>query len=907
MGASGQKQAEPDSYYLSILLSFTKIKEFASEFTLKKEGKLSNIISSLLEGKKEYKSDIDDFKKNIIKDKKIKKIEDLEIHEILEYILMNLHDEFNNKKEKEKNIINHKYDSSEELCEENNSIIQKLFFGINENNAKCLNEKCRKGNKDFNFFLRKYLDKEIEPLEDIRDLINENPIEYNICEVCKGKNVIESKIVELPEIYILCINANKLKNNLNYYINFNIQNEQYNLKCFISKKDENNKHDVNYNIFYQEKGKWYIYKVVQKEQKQISKINSINGNPIIIFYQKPKILDIYYRQLSIILNDKQNILKLMNEHILDYDKYDQYYILNSQWYNKILKIYESDKIYLNDQYAINSIKDLTNISELNTQDYFQRKKNFINNKKIFKEEESFKPTYEKEEKTQINYPKNFMLIKKNVLDNLLDELLIRKDEFIKYIYQIKFGETYIFIQDKDNANIIFACSYQKNSFEVEIILKYDRSDCFSNEIKKYISNRGGLEYYYQIRNLQKDKNDVQDIKDKENDHIGILVNINNYDHMNKYKYDEKLQEEINIQNNPNNIIKMSMFPSDQQTNDNYNNQNNNQNILENMYNNFNNNNNINNQNMMMNNMNNQNMMNMNNQNMNDNMINNKVENMMNNNNNHMLDMNNNNNMMNMNNNNMINMDMMVINNNNMMNMNNNNNMMDMNNINMMDMNNNNMMNNTNNMMNNTNNMMNNTNNMMNKTNNMMNNTNNMMNNNNNNMMDMNNNNMMNNTNNMMNNTNNMMNNNNNMMNNTNNNMMDINNNNMMDMNNNMMNNTNNNMMDMNNINIMDMNNYNMMNNTNNMMNNTNNMMNMNNNNNNMMDMNNNNMMNMNNNNMMNMNNNIMNNTNNMMDINNNNMIDMNNNNMMNMNNNMMNNTNNMMNNYNNMMNNYNNM
>ena len=820
MGASGQKQAEPDSYYLSILLSFTKIKEFASEFTLKKEGKLSNIISSLLEGKKEYKSDIDDFKKNIIKDKKIKKIEDLEIHEILEYILMNLHDEFNNKKEKEKNIINHKYDSSEELCEENNSIIQKLFFGINENNAKCLNEKCRKGNKDFNFFLRKYLDKEIEPQEDIRNLINENPIEYNICEVCKGKNVIESKIVELPEIYILCINANKLKNNLNYYINFNIQNEQYNLKCFISKKDENNKHDVNYNIFYQEKGKWYIYKVVQKEQKQISRIYSIKGNPIIIFYQKPKILDIYYRQLSIILNDKQNILELMNEHILDYDKYDQYYILNSQWYNKILKIYESDKIYLNDQYAINSIKDLTNISELNTQDYFQRKKNFINNKKIFKEEESFKPTYEKEEKTQINYPKNFMLIKKNVLDNLLDELLIRKDEFIKYIYQIKFGETYIFIQDKDNANIIFACSYQKNSFEVEIILKYDRSDCFSNEIKKYISNRGGLEYYYQIRNLQKDKNDVQDIKDKENDHIGILVNINNYDHMNKYKYDEKLQEEINIQNNPNNIIKMSMFPSDQQTNDNYNNQNNNQNILENMYNNFNNNNNINNQNMMMNNMNNQNMMNMNNQNMNDNIINNKVENMMNNNNNNMLDMNNNNNMMNMNNNNMINMDnninMMVINNNNMMNMNNNNNMMDMNNINMMDMNNNNMMNNTNNMMNKTNNMMNNTNNMMNNTNNMMNNTNNMMNNNNNNMMDMNNNNMMNNTNNMMNNNNNMMDMNNN-------NMMNMNNN-MMNMNNNMMNNTNN-MMDINNNNMIDMNNNNMMNMNNNMMNNTNNMMN----------------------------------------------------------------------------------
>ncbi len=687
MGACGQKPVEPDSYYLSILLSFTKIKEFTSQFTLKKEGKLSNIIYSLLEKKKEYKSVLDNFKENIINDKKIQKIEDLEIYEILEYILMNLHNEFNNKKIKEKKNINHKYDSSEALLNENNSFIQELFFGIIENNYMCLNEKCKKGNKDFNFFLMNYMDKEIKFNEDIRNLIKENPIEYNKCELCKGKNVIESKIVELPDIYILCINKNKLKNNYKYYINLDIQNEQYNLKCFISKKDENNENDENYNIFYQEKGKWYIYKVVQKETKEISKITSTSGNPIIIFYQKSKILDIYYRQLSIILNDKQNILKLMNEHILDYDKYDQYYILNNKWYNKILKIYETNEIYLNDQYTINSIKDLTNVSELNHKNIFQRQKIFNHNKKIFNEEESFKPTYEKEEKTQIDYPKNFMLIKKNVLDNLLNELLIKKDKFIKYLYQIKFGETYIFIQDRGNDNIIFACSYQKNSFEVEIILKYDRNNSFSNEIRKYISNRGGLEYYYQIRNLLKDKNDIQDIKDKENDHIGILVNINNYNHINKYKYDEKFQEETIIQNNPNNngSIKMSMFSSDQQTNDNYNNQNNNQNILENMDNNFNNNNNIINQNMM-NNMNNQKMMNnMNNQNMNNNNMNNQN---MNNNNMSNQNMNNNNmNNQNMNNNNMSNQNM---NNNNM----NNQNMM--NNMNMQNNNNNfnkNMMNN----------------------------------------------------------------------------------------------------------------------------------------------------------------------------------------------------------------------
>ena len=56
-------------------------------------------------------------------------------------------------------------------------------------------------------------------------------------------------------------------------------------------------------------------------------------------------------------------------------------------------------------------------------------------------------------------------------------------------------------------------------------------------MKKYISNTGGLEYYYQERKLEINLKDNQEIIDKEYDKIGYLINIINLnDYISPYKF-----------------------------------------------------------------------------------------------------------------------------------------------------------------------------------------------------------------------------------------------------------------------------------------------------------------------------------------------------------------------------------
>ena len=86
-----------------------------------------------------------------------------------------------------------------------------------------------------------------------------------------------------------------------------------------------------------------------------------------------------------------------------------------------------------------------------------------------------------------------------------------------------------------------------------IILKYYLNDTFSKELRKFISNRGGLEYYYLNRNLKIDNKKIQKIIVKEQDKIGELINIkeNLESHMNIYKF---TKESINVMNNNNPFI-----------------------------------------------------------------------------------------------------------------------------------------------------------------------------------------------------------------------------------------------------------------------------------------------------------------------------------------------------------------
>ena len=116
------------------------------------------------------------------------------------------------------------------------------------------------------------------------------------------------------------------------------------------------------------------------------------------------------------------------------------------------------------------------------------------------------------------------------------------DDVNEKIYKIKFGENLAFIKiENNNQEIIYICEYKKNEgiFDIITFMTYSQKGLFDNDVEKYISNRGGLEYFYIKKKLNLEKNKQQIIKDDEGNDIGILINIVDMsNHLNLYKYEQ---------------------------------------------------------------------------------------------------------------------------------------------------------------------------------------------------------------------------------------------------------------------------------------------------------------------------------------------------------------------------------
>ncbi len=169
-------------------------------------------------------------------------------------------------------------------------------------------------------------------------------------------------IQKLPEIVIVSFDNYK-ETIINYYVSFEIRNEPYLLVCFI--------HEEKNNVFYREYNKWYEFNIKEKNQKEIENITNIHKNPIVAFYQKKIIHDKilmskYYNRLSIFFNNIKEIPELLRtKHIEDENIFDNYYIINKKWFNKLTKIFESEELYQNDNQIFDSFNQVTNIPNLN--------------------------------------------------------------------------------------------------------------------------------------------------------------------------------------------------------------------------------------------------------------------------------------------------------------------------------------------------------------------------------------------------------------------------------------------------------------------------------------------------------------------------------------------------------------
>ena len=539
MGVGGVGSIEiKEDKISSLFISLSKLTTLSSNFTSDHNGKISYILLSLIKNDKILLPRVNELKKIYSEDSK-KGINN--VHALLKYIFETVHKEF----AFSNTDLNHVYSSRDKvykiLKEENESIIQNYFFGIKKNLLTCRD--CSTQSENYQIFVLK--EKIRLPKDDIETNISDLIKDFTemeekklFCGKCKKnvKHTIKYEIIDLPEIFVMVF-ENLHNTIVNVLKSITIRNQIYKLVGFINNKDENNKETESSNSFYLEKGQWFIYRINDNKKIEIRNIKDITGNPSVVFYQRDKtIFNNFYKVLRSLFKDKENILVLANEHIVPGIKFEKYYLLNKDWYNKLLKLYENDSRYNDRDYIVDSMEKVSNIKKLSFEAETEKYLNFIERQKEIGEENSFKVTFN-------DYPKNFVIIKENILNELLRTIKISNEKFQKHLFEVLLGENNLFIKDNTRKENIYACYLNENNFYVYAILEYYENDYFLDEVKKYISNRGGLEYYYHVRNIKLSKKE-QYIFDKENKKVGNLRNIGEIDNiMNMYKYDQNYQPE----------------------------------------------------------------------------------------------------------------------------------------------------------------------------------------------------------------------------------------------------------------------------------------------------------------------------------------------------------------------------
>ena len=566
MGTSGSinKRISYSEYIPALLIIFTKIKEFYEYFKYQKDNnKILSIIFNSLIDNNFLDGSVVEFNKLLPQNK-----DDLNIKLIIVFILDKLHQENNelNTVINQAQIINNTnesetYNNFLNYYKYNKSIIQDLFYREEETISTC--SKCKtifyffKIEKLLYFNMMKYYDiKKKDNDLNLLDLIKiheEKTDKNDYCEKCKINNNILSitKIKKLPEIFIITFDNINYKNMIEYYLKMNFGFEKYMLIGIIINKNEKNEDIKNYNAFYKDKfsfNKWLIYDTVKKETRQVKDITKIWQNPLVCFYQK-KITHIkiymnkFYNQLNNLYNDLIFLEKKINKHIVDEKKFEKYYIINKSWFIKLTKILEEEEIF-NNNMLLETFSNITNIHNLNSNQIDNKYEFILDRIKNLSDENiyQFTPEFEVNEETGIKYPKDFVIISEQYLNNFLDEFEIEIKNKEKTLYEIMCGENYIFIKDKNNENVYFVCYNLLFLLSVEKIFKFNDERYFEREINLYIKNNG-LESYYDERKLDIDLK-IQNIIDKEGEIIGEFISIINNKTMinlNKHFFNQNLQ------------------------------------------------------------------------------------------------------------------------------------------------------------------------------------------------------------------------------------------------------------------------------------------------------------------------------------------------------------------------------
>ena len=511
----GMIETEIKKILSSLILSFTQIESFRKFFYSKTfKGELCQIFSEIIKNNSIEK--IEEYAETI-KNKfelKEKDFKEANIGEkIINFFLKELKDEFVKEDPKYEKFI------------------EELFYG----KFKLINSHSKREENVqipliFNFDLKEFKSKE--------SLIEEENEKEKINYICLDKliqNQTEKQIlknfprydkfkaINMPEICFI-YNINFKDNLLKYYRQIEIDEIPYELKYFLRRFDDKIEEYFKVNYL------WYKLTSKEKKVEIIDDIVTIKGTPQFIIYQKNiKCIQNIFAKKDIFENETNFVRDLMNKHLIPEHSYENYYLLNK---DHVMEL--SSKL-----------NDKNNPEEIN----YREVKNILLKKNLLNVE------LDKKE-NMFEIPKNFIIVREKAYLNFLDEtkdnykinMNCDKYQTINFMaeinqnrYQIKFGENYAFMKIKTTKqDNIFICEYDKDkkNFKVIALINYIE-ELFNKEAEKYISNRGGLEFFYLKNKLNFEKDNKQKIIDENGNEIGFLINIEEMsNHLNIYKYEQ---------------------------------------------------------------------------------------------------------------------------------------------------------------------------------------------------------------------------------------------------------------------------------------------------------------------------------------------------------------------------------
>ena len=504
----------------SMLLSFSQINSFRKIFYSKNfQGELCQIFSDLIKNNNLDK--IDEYTDKL-KEKFEKKedgiVESNITEKIINFLFKELNDELMREKETNNKLLNDIFNGKFELSSShsNRKEIQEipLIFTFDLEQFK---------GPDYKIF------GEEQKVYICLDKLIENQIKKSILkDVPRYDNF---KAFNMPEICFIH-NINIKDNLLKYYRTIDINEIPYELIYFIL--------DIDNKIakYYKVNNIWFKLTSPDNKIEKMEKLNTHTGTPKLIIYRKRnEYIQNFLNKKEIFTKENKIILDLMNKHIIPEHEYEKYYLLNKVFLSELIAKLNDQNLSNEDKYieaqSIIKNKNLLNVDLLNMKiDNSGNKLNLPKNFVIMRESAYVKFLEESNE--------DFLVSKQSFITN--NSFYSYMDEIDKKIYNIKFGENLAFIKLGNNKKeniLIYEYNKDKKIFDIITFMTYSKEGLFDNDVEKYISNRGGLEYFYLKKKLNFMKNNQQKINDENGNAVGILINIVDMSqHLNVYKFEQ---------------------------------------------------------------------------------------------------------------------------------------------------------------------------------------------------------------------------------------------------------------------------------------------------------------------------------------------------------------------------------